>query len=775
MPLPGEAGWARALHSGSSAPSPAPLGSETQQQQQQQQQQHAKRVRDDGHEPTATHDTPLAPLPPSGSPAVLGGIVGGGSSSGLHSFASVGAPPNADAAQLHFPLLVDSEVPVLLRTYPAPPAPRNKSTAAAAAASVSDDMEDEEGGDAPSDHLLRINDIVEVIGIFTADPVLSSFAGSGGGGATGEGKPRQKRPHHHNAAGAAAGAAAASDMDMDGSTASGGGACAECSCDANDDDDAQMGAAAPLLDDPDALAMMTAHNPPPSLVPRVHAVLMRRLSPSYPALARVTLPASRVMWAGSADATSSGTQQQQQQSSSSAGAVVAASPAAAPWSASGAIEKQRDAEAVAAQHMQLVVDAATPLIGSSTSSGPAAVLSALRSAALSTLTHACGGDALVGEYLLLHLVSRVYARRDMYALGKFTLALTGLPECRVAATAAAAVAAAASSSSSSSSSSSIGAAGAAESRVAPTAGSERVPIPLPLEGGASPLACSIARSLSSLLPRLAVLPLRIDVLNSVVCGPLKDALTSRLHSGLLQLPVGTSVLVDETVMNDGECDGSCRLRTSARVLCQVLFTCASNARFSVFLFCAFVRSPATSLRRIPCSVLYFPSPYSMFRVPCSAPCNTRSTVRYHRSVILPPPSHRSLACRPLGRNWGEESQGHRHTRHRADGRVRVPLLRARCVAHRLPRAAAGGGAEVLLQDGRDVAAAPGGGGATAATAEQRWERRSSIGCDCRTRGGCLCAAVARLYRCRAGTPLQNDVCRGRGYSVSLARGATALA
>ncbi|NXC17937.1 MCMBP protein, partial [Corythaeola cristata] len=54
-------------------------------------------------------------------------------------------------------------------------------------------------------------------------------------------------------------------------------------------------------------------------------------------------------------------------------------------------------------------------------------LSPVRAELLGFLTHALLGDSLAAEYLILHLISTVYARRDVLPLGKFTVNLSGCP------------------------------------------------------------------------------------------------------------------------------------------------------------------------------------------------------------------------------------------------------------------------------------------------------------------------------------------------------------
>ncbi|NXR90682.1 MCMBP protein, partial [Hypocryptadius cinnamomeus] len=54
-------------------------------------------------------------------------------------------------------------------------------------------------------------------------------------------------------------------------------------------------------------------------------------------------------------------------------------------------------------------------------------LSPVRAELLGFLTHALLGDSLAAEYLILHLISTVYGRRDVLPLGKFTVNLSGCP------------------------------------------------------------------------------------------------------------------------------------------------------------------------------------------------------------------------------------------------------------------------------------------------------------------------------------------------------------
>uniref|UniRef100_A0A8P4GDF7 Mini-chromosome maintenance complex-binding protein n=1 Tax=Dicentrarchus labrax TaxID=13489 RepID=A0A8P4GDF7_DICLA len=75
-----------------------------------------------------------------------------------------------------------------------------------------------------------------------------------------------------------------------------------------------------------------------------------------------------------------------------------------------------------------------PLLPSATLEDNSAFLSStlsemasVRAELLTYFTHILLGDALAAEYLILHLISNVYSRRDVLPLGKFTLNLSGCP------------------------------------------------------------------------------------------------------------------------------------------------------------------------------------------------------------------------------------------------------------------------------------------------------------------------------------------------------------
>ncbi|KAM4703692.1 mini-chromosome maintenance complex-binding protein isoform 2-T2 [Rhinophrynus dorsalis] len=132
-------------------------------------------------------------------------------------------------------------------------------------------------------------------------------------------------------------------------------------------------------------------------------------------------------------------------------------------------------------------------------SGFMSELSSVRAELLGFLTHALLGDSLAAEYLVLHLISTVYARRDVLPLGKFTLNLSGCPR-----------------------------------------------------NGA--FTEHLYRILQQLVPAAHYLPMTIENMNSLRFIPHKDYSANRLVSGLLQLSPQTSLLVDETLLEQGQLD-----------------------------------------------------------------------------------------------------------------------------------------------------------------------------------------------------------------------------
>nr|XP_039263900.1 mini-chromosome maintenance complex-binding protein-like [Styela clava] len=170
-----------------------------------------------------------------------------------------------------------------------------------------------------------------------------------------------------------------------------------------------------------------AHHPPASIVPRLHALTMRRLNHDNPILPMEIPPEQRS-------------------------------------------QMQKDASTV-------------------------------RSCLLGLLEKALLGDSLAAEYLLLHLISRVYSRRDMLALGKFSLNISGIP---------------------------------------PNSTYPRI----------------LSKFLQDLVTKLYYLPMSIDKLNEGKFIPTKNYSTNRLDSGILQLSTGTHLVLDETMLKPGTMDAN---------------------------------------------------------------------------------------------------------------------------------------------------------------------------------------------------------------------------
>ena len=121
---------------------------------------------------------------------------------------------------------------------------------------------------------------------------------------------------------------------------------------------------------------------------------------------------------------------------------------------------------------------------------------------LHTILTACMlGDTLAADFLLLHLISRVYLRRDVLVLGKLSLNLHGL-------------------------------------------------------AGAGEWPRRLATVLSLLTPQSHYLPLTRDTLQQTAFQPKKDFEANRLVAGQLQLPAGTHLWLDETVMTNGQLDAT---------------------------------------------------------------------------------------------------------------------------------------------------------------------------------------------------------------------------
>ena len=109
------------------------------------------------------------------------------------------------------------------------------------------------------------------------------------------------------------------------------------------------------------------------------------------------------------------------------------------------------------------------------------------------------GDSLAAEYLLFHLLSTVYSRPDVLALGKYTLNLIGCSK---------------------------------------------------------DVAKDIYQMVEYLVPKCCRFPMTIDNINKSKLVPKKDYKTNRLLSGGLQLSDNTHMVIDETVLEEGQLDNN---------------------------------------------------------------------------------------------------------------------------------------------------------------------------------------------------------------------------
>merc|ERR1719411_80627 len=131
----------------------------------------------------------------------------------------------------------------------------------------------------------------------------------------------------------------------------------------------------------------------------------------------------------------------------------------------------------------------------------------------SMLTTLLFGDSLAAEYLISHLMSRIYHRQDGLCLGKYTLNLFNVPVL-------------------------------------------------------ADYSKRLAIILQMLMTKSHYYPLTVDELNKATFVPKKDYSSNRLTSGLVQLSHGTNLILDETVMNNGQLnqDGIKNLTTLGQMI-----------------------------------------------------------------------------------------------------------------------------------------------------------------------------------------------------------------
>ncbi|XVF81935.1 hypothetical protein PTKIN_Ptkin16aG0002400 [Pterospermum kingtungense] len=122
----------------------------------------------------------------------------------------------------------------------------------------------------------------------------------------------------------------------------------------------------------------------------------------------------------------------------------------------------------------------------------------IREALFRHLTAVLGNDELATHFMLLHLLSKVHARVDAVAVGKLSLNLIGLSKENV-----------------------------------------------------SVFGTRLSQALKNLLPFTRCIPLTLEYLNTASLAPKKDYQANRLIPGVLQLPEGSHLMVDETQLESG--------------------------------------------------------------------------------------------------------------------------------------------------------------------------------------------------------------------------------
>ncbi|KAK8651463.1 hypothetical protein V6N13_141064 [Hibiscus sabdariffa] len=122
----------------------------------------------------------------------------------------------------------------------------------------------------------------------------------------------------------------------------------------------------------------------------------------------------------------------------------------------------------------------------------------IREALFRHLTAVLGNDGVAAHFMLLHLLSKVHTRVDDVAIGKLSLNLIGLSKESV-----------------------------------------------------SVFGTRLTQTFKSLLPCTKCLPLTLEYLNTASLAPKKDYQTNRLIPGVLQLPEGSHLMVDETQLESG--------------------------------------------------------------------------------------------------------------------------------------------------------------------------------------------------------------------------------
>lgn len=130
-----------------------------------------------------------------------------------------------------------------------------------------------------------------------------------------------------------------------------------------------------------------------------------------------------------------------------------------------------------------------------------------------------GGDQNAAQYILANLISKA-ERRDALVIGKFALNLTNCPDAKGVDTA--------------------------------MGGTEASGGDSDNEPCTKPIGEILQEVYSHLLPYSSMIPLSRSSLNSQSFVPVKDYSLNTLKSGALQVPKGSALVLDETVMNQGK-------------------------------------------------------------------------------------------------------------------------------------------------------------------------------------------------------------------------------
>lgn len=139
----------------------------------------------------------------------------------------------------------------------------------------------------------------------------------------------------------------------------------------------------------------------------------------------------------------------------------------------------------------------------------------IRKELLIVLTQLLLGDDLAAEYLILHLLSKVYMRRDFLPLGKFSLNISNIPLL-----------------------------------------------------GTLDYVVEVYKFIEILVPKSYYLPMTLENMNDLQLTPKKDYECNRLTSGILQLSHNTHLVLDETKLSTGKLNSSGI--SSIRALAEVI-------------------------------------------------------------------------------------------------------------------------------------------------------------------------------------------------------------